>query len=115
MWRTGPGFCLPLIGAKSGLPRTTPMMYITVGDRLLVMASNIGAPTHPDWYRNLVAHPKVTVEVRNEIFDATAVVMEGAERERLWNRIVELAPFFAEHQAKTTRQIPLIALERQTD
>ncbi|MGI9057044.1 MAG: nitroreductase family deazaflavin-dependent oxidoreductase [Ktedonobacteraceae bacterium] len=110
-----PRLLLTTRGAKSGLPRTTPMMYIPDGDRLLVMASNIGAPTHPDWYRNLVAHPKVTVEIRNEIFDATAVVMEGAERERLWNRIVELAPFFAEHQAKTTRQIPLIALERRTE
>nr|HET6901771.1 nitroreductase family deazaflavin-dependent oxidoreductase [Ktedonobacteraceae bacterium] len=109
-----PRLLLTTRGAKSGLPRTTPMMYITDGDRLLVIASNIGAQKHPDWYHNLVAHPKVTVEVRDEIFDATAIVMEGAERERLWKRVVEVAPFFAEHQAKTTRQIPLIALERQT-
>lgn len=109
-----PRLLLTTRGAKSGLPRTTPMMYITDGDRLLVIASNIGAQKHPDWYHNLVAHPKVTVEIRDEIFDATAIVMEGAERERLWKRVVEVAPFFAEHQAKTTRQIPLIALERQT-
>ncbi|GAC1305614.1 MAG: nitroreductase family deazaflavin-dependent oxidoreductase [Ktedonobacteraceae bacterium] len=104
---------LTTTGAKSGQPRTSPMMYIPDGDRLLVIASNVGAPTHPAWYRNLVAHPEVTVEVGSETFEATAVVMEGAERQRLWSRIVELYPFFAEHQAKTTRQIPLIALERR--
>ncbi len=109
-----PRLLLTTRGARSGQPRTTPMMYIPDGDRLLVIASNIGAQKHPDWYHNLVAHPKVTVEVRTEIYDAMAIVMEGAERERLWNKIVEQAPFFAEHQAKTTRQIPIIALVRQT-
>ncbi|HLX57169.1 MAG TPA: nitroreductase family deazaflavin-dependent oxidoreductase [Ktedonobacteraceae bacterium] len=109
-----PRLLLTTRGARSGQPRTTPMMYILDGDRLLVIASNAGAPAHPDWYRNLVAHPKVTVEFKAEIFDAVAVVTEGAERERLWNRIIELYPFFAEHQAKTTRQIPVIALQRQS-
>ena len=110
-----PRLLLTTRGAKSGQLRTTPMMYIPDGDRLLVIASNNGAPTHPDWYRNLVAHSTVTVEFKNETFDATAIVMEGAERERLWNKVVEQYPFFTEHQAKTTRQIPLIALERQSD
>jgi deazaflavin-dependent oxidoreductase (nitroreductase family) len=107
-----PLLLLTTIGAKSGQRRTTPMMYVRVGDRLLVIASNIGAPTHPDWYRNLVAHPDVSIEIGAESFDATAVVTEGPEREELWTRIVEQYPFFAEHQAKTTRQIPVIALER---
>jgi deazaflavin-dependent oxidoreductase (nitroreductase family) len=84
------------------------MMYIPDGDRLIVIASNIGAATHPDWYRNLVAHPEVTVEVGSETFDATAIVLEGMPRQHLWTRIVELYPFFDEHQAKTTRQIPVI-------
>jgi deazaflavin-dependent oxidoreductase (nitroreductase family) len=88
-------------------------MYIPDGDRLLVIASNIGAPKHPDWYHNLAAHPHVTVEIGDETYDATAVVAEGAEHERLWRRVVELYPFFAEHQAKTTRQIPVVALERR--
>ena len=104
---------LTTTGARSGLPRTTPMMYIPDGDRLLVIASNIGAPAHPDWYRNLVAHPEVTVEVGSETFEATAVVAEGSERQRLWSRLVELYPFFSEHQTKTSRQIPVIALERR--
>lgn len=107
-----PRLLLTTIGARSGQSRTTPMMYILDDERLLVIASNAGAPTHPDWYRNLVAHPKVTVEYKAETFEATSVVMEGAERERLWSRIVEQHPFFAEHQTKTTRQIPVIALER---
>ena len=103
---------LTTTGAKSGRRHTTPMMYIRDGDRLLVVASNAGAPAHPDWYRNLVADPHVTVEVGPEMYDATAVVLDGAERERIWARIVEQYPFFAEHQAKVTRHIPVVALER---
>lgn len=103
---------LTTTGAKSGRRRTTPMMYIPDGDRLLVVASNAGAPRDPDWYRNLVAHPHATVEVGAETYDARAVVLEGAEREQLWTRITAQYPFFAEHQAKVTRQIPVVALER---
>jgi len=108
-----PILLLTTTGAKSGQRRTTPLMFIPDGDRLLVIASNVSAPAHPDWYRNLVAHPEVTVEVGTETFDATAVVTQGAERDRLWTRIVELYPFFTGHQAKTTRQIPVIALSRR--
>ncbi|CAN5870993.1 nitroreductase family deazaflavin-dependent oxidoreductase [soil metagenome] len=108
-----PLLLLTTVGAKSGESRTTPMMYVRDGARLLVIASNLGAPAHPDWYRNLVAHPEVTVEVGDETFEATAVVTEGAERQQLWTQITEAYPFFTEHQAKTTRQIPVIALERQ--
>jgi deazaflavin-dependent oxidoreductase (nitroreductase family) len=108
-----PLLLLTTTGAKSGERRTTPMMYIRDGERLLVIASNAGAPRHPDWYYNLVAHPRVTVEVGTETFEATAVVIEGEGRQRLWARIVESYPFFAEHQAKVARQIPVVALSRQ--
>ena len=108
-----PLLLLTTTGAKSGQLRTKPMMFIPDGDRLLVIASNAGAATHPDWYRNLVAHPEVTVEVGNETFKAIASVTDGPERQRLWTRVVELYPFFAGHQAKTTRQIPVIVLKRQ--
>jgi len=108
-----PLLLLTTTGAKSGQRRTTPMMYVRDGDHLMVIASNVGAPTHPAWYHNLMAHPDVTVEVGNETFEATAIVTTGEERHRLWTRIVELHPFFSEHQAKTTRQIPVIILERQ--
>jgi deazaflavin-dependent oxidoreductase (nitroreductase family) len=104
---------LTTTGAKSGQRRTTPLMYIPDGDRLIVIASNIGAAKHPDWYHNLVANPHVTVEVGPDTFDTTALVMEGSSRQQLWTRITELYPFFVEHQAKTTRQIPVIVLERR--
>jgi len=108
-----PLLLLTTTGAKSGQLRTKPMMFIPDGNRLLVIASNAGAAIHPDWYRNLLAHPEVTVEVGNETFKAIASVTEGPERQRLWSRVVELYPFFADHQAKTTRQIPVIVLERR--
>lgn len=104
---------LTTTGARSGQPRTTPLMYIRDGARLLVIASNMGAPNHPAWYHNLVAHPEVTVEADGETFEATASVAAGAERERLWGAIVSRAAFFAEHQAKIDRQIPVVVLERR--
>lgn len=109
-----PLLLLTTTGAKSGQLRTTPVMYIPDGDHLLVIASNAGAATHPDWYRNLLSHPEVTVEVGNETFKAIAAVAEGSERQRLWTRVVELYPFFADHEAKTTRQIPVIVLRRKS-
>lgn len=108
-----PLLLLTTTGARSGQRRTVPIMYVPDGKRLLVIASNNAAPRHPDWYHNLVAHPVVTVEVRDETFEATPVVVEGAEYQRLWASIVEQYPFFAEHQAKVARQIPVIALERR--
>jgi deazaflavin-dependent oxidoreductase (nitroreductase family) len=107
-----PLLLLTTTGARSGQLRTTPMMYIPDGDRLLIIASNAGAPTHPDWYRNLMAHPQVTVEVGPDTFDAIATVTEGEARQQLWTRVTEQYPFFIDHQAKVTRQIPVIVLER---
>jgi len=106
---------LTTTGARTGEPRTTPMMYIPDGDRLLVIASNAGAPRHPDWYRNLVAHPDVTVEVGNEVYRARAVVPDAGERDRLFASVVERYPFFADHQAKVSRTIPVVVLERQPE
>jgi len=104
---------LTTTGARSGRRYTTPMMFVRQDDgRLMVIASNIGAPSHPDWYRNLLANPRVTVEVGAEAFDATATTATGDERGRLWAALVESHPFFADHQAKTSREIPLVLLER---
>lgn len=103
---------LTTTGAKSGQTRTTPMMFHRDGDRLLVIASNIGAPKHPDWYVNLVAHPHVVVEVGSERFDATAAPLTGSERERAWTTLKHTYPFFAEHETKTSRQIPVVELTR---
>jgi deazaflavin-dependent oxidoreductase (nitroreductase family) len=103
---------LSTTGARSGLRRTTPMMFDRDGDRVLVMASNAGATKTPDWYRNLVADPHVTVEVGTETYEAVAVVPEGAERARLWTMVTDHYPFFLDHQAKAGREIPVVVLER---
>jgi len=107
-----PLLLLTTTGAKSGQPRITPLMYVPDGERLLVIASNAGAPKHPDWYRNLLAHPVATIEVGADTFEAGAVVLEGPERRQQWEKIAAAYPFFTDHQAKITREIPLIALER---
>jgi deazaflavin-dependent oxidoreductase (nitroreductase family) len=99
-------------GAKTGATRVNPMMYVQDGDRYVVFASKRGAPTNPDWYHNLVAHPDVTVEIGDESFATRAVVAAGAERQRLWDGSVRLHPFLAGLQAGTKRQLPLIILAR---
>jgi deazaflavin-dependent oxidoreductase (nitroreductase family) len=107
-----PLLLLNTTGARTGLRRTTPMMYVPDGERLLVIASNAGAPKHPDWYLNLVATPRLTVEVGDQVYEATAVVTKGDERDRLFAWIAERYPFFLEHQARISRTIPVVALER---
>ena len=114
----GPFAGVPLLlltttGAKSGKQRINPLAYNTDGERLVVLASKAGAPTHPDWYHNLVAHPDVTVEVGNETFEARATVVEGAERDELYANRVAIMPIFAEYQAKITRTIPVVVLTRK--
>jgi deazaflavin-dependent oxidoreductase (nitroreductase family) len=104
---------LTTTGAKSGKQRTTPLAYLSDGDRYVIFASKAGQPTNPDWYHNLVAHPTVTIEVDTETFEARAKEITGEERDRLYAKQVERAPAFGEYQTKTTRLIPVIALERQ--
>jgi len=103
---------LTTVGARTGRPRTTPMMFHRDGERLLVVASNIGAPRHPDWYHNLVANPRVTVEVGDETYQAVATPLEGEERERIWAMLKHTYPFFADHDRSTSRAIPVVALTR---
>lgn len=103
---------LTTTGAKSNQPHTTPVAYSTDGERLVIIASKGGAPTNPDWYHNLVANPLVTVELGTERFQARASVATGEERERLYAQHAALMPGFAEYQRKTTRQIPVVVLER---
>ncbi|MFD7706801.1 nitroreductase/quinone reductase family protein [Streptomyces sp. NPDC059786] len=102
---------LTTTGARTGAPHTTPVAYYPDGaEQVLVIASAGGAPRHPDWYRNLVADPRVKVEDGVFVYDAEAVVLEGAERDRLFARAVEAEPGWAEYQAKTERVIPVVAL-----
>ncbi|WP_121415722.1 nitroreductase/quinone reductase family protein [Streptomyces sp. NBC_00271] len=102
---------LTTTGARTGTPHTTPVGYYPDdGDRVIVIASAGGAHRHPDWYRNLVAHPRARVESGVFTYDAEAVVLEGAERDRLFARAVEADQGWAEYQAKTDRVIPVVAL-----
>lgn len=103
---------LTTIGATSGQPHTTPLVYSTDGDRIIVIAAFVGAPTHPAWYHNLVATPEVTVELGQERLRMRAVVAEGQERERLFKQHAEQVPVVVEYQAMTTRLFPVVVLER---
>jgi deazaflavin-dependent oxidoreductase (nitroreductase family) len=108
-----PLLLLTTTGARTGQPRTNPMMYVRVDDRLLVIASAAGSPKHPDWYHNLVAHPAVTVEADGAEYPATARPTERADRDALFARIVEQYPFFTDHQAGVERTIPVVELIRR--
>jgi deazaflavin-dependent oxidoreductase (nitroreductase family) len=98
-------------GAKSGKRYTTPLMYRADGDRYLIFASKGGAPTDPDWYYNLKAHPEVSIEVGTDTLTAVAGELTGEERDRLFAAQAQERPQFAEY-AKTAgeRKIPVIAL-----
>ena len=104
---------LHTVGAKSGQARTNPLVYVTDGDRFVVSATKGGADSNPDWYYNLLATPTVTVELGSEQFQARATaVTQEPERSRLYAKIVEHRPGFAEYEQKTSRKIPVIILER---
>jgi deazaflavin-dependent oxidoreductase (nitroreductase family) len=111
MFKGAPLLLLTSTGAKSGQTRLNPLAYSRDGDRYVIIASKNGAPTNPDWYHNVVAHPEVTVEVGPDRFPARAVVAEGAERDRLYSAQAALMPGFAEYERKTTRRIPVVILE----
>jgi deazaflavin-dependent oxidoreductase (nitroreductase family) len=103
---------LTTVGRRTGEPRTSPMMFHADGDRIVVIASNMGAPRDPDWYLNLVAEPKVTVELDTESYEGTATPLTVAERDRVWTELKSRYPFFADHEAATTRTIPVVAITR---
>ncbi len=107
-----PMVLLTVTGAKSGKTYTTPLVYSKDGNRFVIIASMAGAPNNPDWYHNIKANPTVTLEIGTERFQAKATVTSGEERERLFNAQAAIMPVFNDYRKKTTRQIPVIALER---
>ena len=106
-----PVLLLHTTGARSGQERVNPMMYQRVGDNYAVFASKAGAPTHPDWYHNLVANPDVRAEIGTQTLPFTARVAQGDEREQIWAAQKSAYPGFADYETKTTRQIPVVILE----
>jgi deazaflavin-dependent oxidoreductase (nitroreductase family) len=104
---------LTTVGRKTGRRHTRPMMFHRDGDRILVVAANAGAPTDPDWYRNLLHEPAVSVEVGDETYEAVASVLTGADREGQWATLTSAYPFLAEYEVKAGRTIPVVALGRR--
>jgi deazaflavin-dependent oxidoreductase (nitroreductase family) len=108
-----PVLLLTTTGAKSGRERVNPLAALPGDDGVLyVFASKGGAPSNPDWYYNVLAHPEVTVEYGSDRFRATATPVSGAERDRLYAEQASRFPGFAEYQEKTERTIPVVALQR---
>ena len=99
-------------GARSGKSYTHPLSYGRDGERYVVVAADGGAPAHPGWYYNLIAHPDVTVEIGTEKFAAWADLVIGAERERLFRERTEAVPALSDYQARTSREIPVFTIER---
>jgi deazaflavin-dependent oxidoreductase (nitroreductase family) len=109
-----PVVLLTTTGAKSGSQRINPLAALPEGGTLYVFASKGGAPTNPDWYHNLVANPDVEVEYGDEKFDATAHVVTGAERDRLFAAQVAKAPGFGDYEKTAgSRVIPVVELRRK--
>jgi deazaflavin-dependent oxidoreductase (nitroreductase family) len=111
-WNGAPTLVLTTTGRKSGQPRRSAMIYGQSGDAYVVIASQGGAPVHPNWYVNLVAEPNVEVQVRGERFPARARSAVGDERERLWALMTRIWRNFDVYQTRTERRIPVVVLER---
>ena len=110
-----PMILVTMTGAKSGRRLTSPLVYSTDGDDVVIIASKAGAPSHPNWYHNLVANPTVTVEVGTDTWEATAELAEGDERKRLYDAQAAQMPQFAEYEksaAEAGREIPVFRLVR---
>ena len=117
-WRIGSGFRKPVpvcllehTGRKTGLTRTTPLLFLRDGSRIVLVASQGGRATDPIWHRNLQAHPDAVVQVRGERIAVRAHTASPAERAELWPRLLDLYADFATYQAWTEREIPVVVLE----
>lgn len=111
-WNGATCLLLTTTGRRSGLARTTPLIFAADGGSLVVVASNGGAPDHPAWYRNLGADPHAEVQVRADRFPVTARTAEGGERARLWALVTVDWPNYDEYTTRTDRVIPVVVLER---
>jgi deazaflavin-dependent oxidoreductase (nitroreductase family) len=113
MFEGAPMILIHHIGAKSGVERVTPLVHFREDDdNTVIVASKGGAPTHPAWYHNLKANPKIEVEVGSERYTVVADELPRAERDEVWKRVVAENPGFADYERKTDRVIPLVRLTR---
>ncbi len=110
-WRPGVyTLLLTTTGRKSGEPYTTPLIYGEDGEDFVVVASKGGAPSHPDWYRNLEADPEVEMQVADRVMAARARTATGEERARLWKKMASIWPDYDAYARKTDREIPVVVL-----
>jgi deazaflavin-dependent oxidoreductase (nitroreductase family) len=114
-WRGTTILLLTTTGRVSGQERTTPLIFRDDGDgdAWVVVASKGGAPDHPDWYKNLLANPQATLQVKNERFPVRAETAGGDERARLWQRMTEVWPDYDQYQKRTDREIPVVVFRRR--
>lgn len=115
-WPAAPILLLDHVGAKSGIKRTSPLMYHQEGERIAVVASKAGQPTNPAWFHNLRAHPDATVQIGPEVRDVRARVASDDERERLWPMLVAAYPGYEEFRRMAMakgRELPVLLLEPQ--
>jgi deazaflavin-dependent oxidoreductase (nitroreductase family) len=110
-----PSLLLTTTGAKSGQPRTVPLLYVELGDRLGIIGSRFGSYKHPGWYHNLRAHPAAIVEIRGERRRYSAREADEDERAEIWARAVAMYPGYDKYKARAGRTIPVIVLEPAPD
>jgi deazaflavin-dependent oxidoreductase (nitroreductase family) len=110
-----PTLLLTTLGWRSGIPRRTPLIFGRHGDDYVVVASKGPNPTHPYWYRNLSADPRVRVQVRDECFDALASTASPPERPVLWAAMTKIWPDYDQYQSMVSREIPVVLLRRLGD
>jgi deazaflavin-dependent oxidoreductase (nitroreductase family) len=108
-----PTLLLTSIGRRSGLPRTTPLIYGQDGEDFLVVGSLGGSPTAPQWYLNIAANPAVEVQVATERFSALARTADDLEKPRLWRIVTAVYPEYDVYQRRTERQLPVVVLRRE--
>lgn len=110
-FKKAPVALLTTTGRKSGQPRVSPLLYLRDGDRVIVVASRGGADTHPLWYLNLKADPKVSVQIKDEVLKMTARDATEEERAMLWPQLVKMYPDYDDYQSWTERKIPIVVCE----
>ena len=113
IWSGAPTLLLTTTGRESGEPYTTPLIYGKDGDHYLLVASRTGAPRHPGWYRNLCKTPDVELQVLADRFPARARTATPEEKPALWSIMTKVWPAYDEFQTRTTREIPVVVLERR--
>lgn len=110
-WRGTEILLLTTKGRSSGEPRTAPLIFRADGDRFVIVASKGGAPADPSWFTNMEADPQAEVQVKADTTAVRMTVADGEERERLWAKMLEVWPDYADYQEKTDREIPIVVLE----